>query len=394
MSQPSPSPSLQATFDAVLKDSQIAIQSVRAIGADSGSEHAWAVFTDSAAAIAGLQETTLDACTSERGAVFVLLESKASDSELARLRNHLWPQFHAVALYDGQGDRIQRRTVGANAKLSEGRGSGQVFLLRRLQEVMSPETTTAKFDQNAKGWDGVPGAPGYAHFRWMRRFVALYGRPGSASRILDFGSGAGWVGIEAAKCFPGSSLYLFDPSPEMVRIAEGNAQAQGITECEGRVGFGDVPPFPQAGEAPYDWVISSGVISFAPDSEAWLDGLCKTLAPGGTLVIGDIQLESKGFRKRRKSHPLLPVRELNAKSASWVRKALEARGYEFIRGSAYQLTYPVPQVMHVNEKKLGGVLSRPLLWLNQLGARLSRMSGGKGKGAFDSWVMHLRAPGA
>jgi hypothetical protein len=159
------------------------------------------------------------------------------------------------------------------------------------------------------------------------------------------------------------------------------------------VGFGDEPPFPKAGEAPYDWVISSGVISFAPDSEAWLDGLCKTLAPGGTLVIGDIQLESMGFRKRRQSHPLLPVRELNAKSASWVRQRLEARGFEFLRGSSYQLTYPIPQIMHVSETKLGGLLSRPLLWMNQFGAALSRASGGCGKGCFDSWVMHLKAPG-
>ncbi|MDF1837821.1 MAG: class I SAM-dependent methyltransferase [Planctomycetota bacterium] len=382
MSHPSPSPSLQATFEAALQDSQIDAGTVGQMDSESQPEHVWAAFDSAQAAQAGLNPEALLSQTGDRGALFVLLENRETDPSLASLRNHLWPHFHAVAIYDGKGDRVKRRTVGSSEDLQKGSGGGQVYLLRRLQEVMSPETTTAKFDQNAKGWDGVPGSPGYPHFRWMRRYVGLYGKPDRASRILDFGSGAGWVGIEAAKCFPGSSLFLFDPSPEMV-----------VQPCEGRVGFGDEPPFPRAGEEPYDWVISSGVISFAPDSEAWLDGLCRTLAPGGTLVIGDIQLESKGFRKRRKSHPLLPVRELNAKSASWVRKALEARGFQFLRGSAYQLTYPVPQVMHVNETKLGGVLSRPLLWLNQLGAGLSSWSGGKGQGCFDSWVMHLRAPG-
>ncbi|MCA9003275.1 MAG: class I SAM-dependent methyltransferase, partial [Planctomycetes bacterium] len=321
------------------------------------------------------------------------LEQPASDAELAGLRNRLWPEFHAVALYSGSDGGVARRTVGSKVKLEAPPAGGQVFAFRRLQEVMSPETTTAKFDQNAKGWDGVPGSPGYAHFRWMRRYVALYGRPSKASRILDFGSGAGWVGIEAAKAFPGCSLFLFDPSPEMVRIAEGNAAAEGIEPCVGRVGFGDQPPFPAPGEAPYDWVISSGVISFAPDGEAWLDGLCKTLAPGGDLCIGDIQLESFGFQKRRRTHPLLPVRELNAQSAAHVRRALEARGFRFLGGSSYQLTFPIPQLMHLNETKLGGVLSRPLLWMNQLGASLSRLFGGSGKGFFDSWVMHFKAPG-
>ena len=392
MTQPTLSTGLQATFDAALLDSKIESQALAPIGSAVAGEHGWAAFPGVSNALSGLQAATLEQATGPRGALFVLLEKSASDSELAELRNHLWPQFHAVALYIGKGDHVRRRTVGARTELPEVEGQGQILLLRRLQEVMSPETTTAKFDLNAKGWDGIPGSPGYPHFRWMRRFVALYGRPAKAARILDFGSGAGWVGIEAAKCFPGSSLFLFDPSPEMVRIAEGNAQAEGLTNCVGRVGFGDQPPFPAQGEERYDWVISSGVISFAPDSEAWLDGLANTLAPGGTLVIGDIQLESKGFQKRRKTHPLLPVRELNAKSAAWVRHGLEARGFQFVRGSAYQLTYPVPQVMHVNETKLGGVLSRPLLWLNKLGAWFSSATGGASKGCFDSWVMHLRAP--
>lgn len=393
MSQHTPSSGLRATFEAALQDSHIDRESVQSLGSGSGSGHAFAAFEDAASAQRGLGAADLLEGTGDRGALFVLLEKRDSDPALAELRNHLWPHFHAVAIYDGKGERIKRRTVGSGQDLEQGSGTGQVYLLRRLQEVMSPETTTAKFDQNAKGWDGVPGSPGYPHFRWMRRYVGLYGKPAKASRILDFGSGAGWVGIEAAKCFPGSSLALFDPSPEMVRIAEGNAQAQGIDACVGRVGFGDEPPFPGPGEEPYDWVISSGVISFAPDSEAWLDGLCRTLASGGTLVIGDIQLESMGFRKRRRTHPLLPVRELNAKSAAWVRKALEARGFEFLRGSAYQLSYPIPQIMHVNETKMGGIASRPLLWLNQAAAGMSRLSGGMGKGLFDSWVMHLRAPG-
>ncbi|MCP5022023.1 MAG: class I SAM-dependent methyltransferase [bacterium] len=386
------SPQLQATLDAAREGSQIESSQIQMVGTGGQQQHAWASYPNASVALKGLNESPLDSSVGPRGALLVALEDPGSDSDLARLRNQLWPEFHAVAIFDGKPEGIRRRTFGSRELLKGKPGSCQVLVLRRLQEVMSPETTTAKFDQNAKGWDGVPGSPGYPHFRWMRRFVALYGRPEKASRILDFGSGAGWVGIEAAKQFPGSSLFLFDPSPEMVRIAEGNAKVEGVDLCEGRIGFGDAPPFPRSGESRYDWVISSGVISFASDSEAWLDGLCKTVAPGGTLVIGDIQLESKGVQKRRRTHPLLPVRELNAKSAAWVRQGLEARGFEFVRGSAYQLTYPIPQIMHINETKLDGLLSRPLLWINQIGATLSRLTGGACKSVFDSWVMQLRAP--
>ncbi len=386
------SPQLQATLDAALQDSQIESSQIQVVGSGGQQQHAWASYPNASAALKELDKSPLDSSVGPRGTLFVVLEDPGNDSDLARLRNQLWPEFHAAAIFHGKPEGIHRRTVGSTELIKGSSGSGQVFTLRRLLHVMSPETTTAKFDHNAKGWDGVPGSPGYPHFRWMRRFVALYGRPEKASRILDFGSGAGWVGIEAAKRFPGSSLFLFDPSPEMVRIAEGNAKAEGLDLCEGRIGFGDDPPFPRAGESRYDWVISSGVISFAPDSEAWLDGLCKTVAPGGTLVIGDIQLESKGVQKRRRTHPLLPVRELNAQSAAWVRQGLEARGFEFVRGSAYQLTFPIPQIMHVNETKLGGLLSRPLLWINQIGATFSRLTCGACKSGFDSWVMQYRAP--
>ena len=78
------------------------------------------------------------------------------------------------------------------------------------------------------------------------------------------------------------------------------------------MGFGDAPPFPADGEEPFDVVISSGVISFAPDPDAWLEGLVATVRPGGLLVIGDIQLRSRGMQRRRGRKPLLPARELNA----------------------------------------------------------------------------------
>jgi len=129
------------------------------------------------------------------------------------------------------------------------------------------------------------------------------------------------------------------------------------------------------------------VISFAPDPEAWLDGLVSTLRPGGTLVIGDLQWSSRGMARRRRTKALLPARELNARCAAEVRELLERRGLVWTGGAGYQLTRPFPEAMHVNETRLGGLLTHPLLWSNRLAAAANRALGLPGADRFDSWVM-------
>ena len=329
------------------------------------------------------------------GLLLVALPGSPDDVALARLRDRLCPTFHVVAVYRTSGGRTRRHSMGGAADLDgSGQPDGVVVALRTRAWVMSPEATVEKFDQNAEGWNGEPGRPGYAHFRWMRRYVALYaaGPGGPGKRVLDFGCGAGWVGIEAAKRMQDPELCFFDPSPEMVRIATDNAKGQGITKATGRTGFGEAPPFPAEGEEPFDLVISSGVLSFSPDLDAWFDGLARACKPGGTLIVGDIDPGSRGFARRRRGRPLLPVRELNGRPPEEARARLEAMGFTHRRTSGYQLTFPVPELMHLSQTKLAGVLNPPLLWANQAMAALDRGTGHALGGWFDSWVMHLDAP--
>jgi len=311
-------------------------------------------------------------------------------AELATWRNRLWPAMHVGRWY-GFCEEVVRHTLAGREVVGQSSLVGALLVARRREEVMSPEATVEKFDQNAAGWDGQPGTPGYPHHRWMRRYVGLFaGTPRAGARVLDFGCGAGWCGIEAARRAPGASLCSFDPSPEMVRITGENAAASAVPNFTGRTGFGEDPPFPAEGEEPFDHVISSGVISFSPDPERWLDGLAATVRPGGTLVVGDINGASRGFRARRAARPLLPVRELGAWTRDGVHAGLERRGFTFRRWAGYQLTRPVPQLMHLNETRLGGVLTYPLLWVNQLSAAVDRGLGSPLQGGFDSWVMELR----
>jgi hypothetical protein len=178
----------------------------------------------------------------------------------------------------------------------------------------------------------------------------------------------------------------------MVRITGENAAKLGIASFEGRPGFGEAPPFPADGEEPYDLVISSGVVSFSPDVPRWLDGLVATLAPGADLIIGDINPHSRGFERRRRRKPLLPVREMNARPREEIRRELEARGLVHLRSGAYQLTRPIPEAMHVNETRLAGVLTHPLLAANRIATFVDASFGSPMQDQFDSWVMHLRMP--
>lgn len=330
----------------------------------------------------------------ESSPLLLVVRGNPEDTRLAMWRNALWPLVHVGAVLRVEGGRAQRITLSGVESI-EGTFDfeGAVLFGRRTAHVMSPDATIEKFDKNAPSWDGRPGGAGYPHFRWMRRLVGRFastpGVAGSSVRVLDFGCGAGWVGIEAAKEIGNVELSAFDPSPEMVRIAASNAEKEGGIVFDGRTGFGEAPPFGGDHGPAFPLVFSSGVVSFSPDVERWLDGLTSTVEPGGTLVVGDIHAGSSGFRRRRRRKPLLPVREMNARTRESIRAGLEQRGFVHLRSGAYQLTRPIPEAMYVNERFLGGILTRPLLWVNRLATWLDGVFGSPLQDRFDSWVMHL-----
>lgn len=321
----------------------------------------------------------------------IRLPGAPTDAALARLRDTLWPRVHVSAVYRSGTDGTRVESLHEHARIGDPCGTAcTVLASRALGYVLSPDATARKFDANAAGWNGDPEGHGYRHHRWMRRHVACFGPPAPAgARILDFGCGAGWVGIEAALATSDATLCAFDPSPEMVRHAGENARSCGVHEFTGRVGFGEAPPFPAEGEPPFDLVLTSGVVSFARDFEAWMDGLVRAVRPGGALVFGDLDPRSRGMSRRRLRRPCLPVRELNARTSAEVRAWLESRGFVHEAVAGYQLTTPVPQLMHLSDTRLGGLLSRPLVGLNAGLAGLDRRVGHRLVGMFDSYVMRF-----
>jgi len=321
--------------------------------------------------------------------VLALIAGQPTSPELAKLRDALWPRLHFGAVYrvnaEGAVKRLAVKDGGAISGRCEG-GSRTIVFARTHADALGQTATRKKFDANAPGWNGAPGSPGYAHYRWMRRLIAEVARPATGLRTLDAGCGTGWVGIEAARM--GALVSAFDPSPAMVELAQQNAVQTGV-DLDARVGFVEDVPFGRA----FELVLNSGVISFAPDPDRFLNGLDTLVAPGGLLVIGDLNPRSRGFARRRKKNPLLPARELNGQTRAGVEAMLATRGYRIERRRYYQLTFPVPELMAVSEQRGAAWACGLLLGANRLAAGFDGVFGSPGHNSFDSWILRARKPG-
>lgn len=315
--------------------------------------------------------------------LLVVVPGRPEDADLAALRDALWPEVHFVSIYDvDEGGGIERRMAGRSEPV-EGRldgGRRTIVHTRTYEEAVGPATTRLKFDLQAKSWNGAPGSPTYPHYRWMRRLVALVAEPRVGERALDAGCGTGWVGIEAAR--KGAMVSAFDPSDEMVAIARSNAEETGV-DMDVKQGFVEDVPF----DRDFELVLNSGVISFAPDPDVYLDRLDGLVAPGGRLCIGDINPESKGFARRRARFPLLPARELNGLPRTDVEARLARRGYRVRRSLYYQLSFPVPELMALSEQKAKGIGCGLLLAANKAACALDERTGSRGRRLFDSWII-------
>ncbi len=331
------------------------------------------------------------------GQELLTIRGYPSFEELAALRDALWPKCHVSAVYrvdtGGQVSTTARRREHVldgswSAKGRQAAGlslteAATVLYVRPRVEAMGQTSTRQKFDLNAVGWNGTPGSPTYRHYRWMRRLLAEIAQPCAGLTALDAGSGTGWVGLEAARM--GAKVSAFDPSPAMVELAKENAKEIKVP-LDARVGFVEDVPFDQR----FELVLNSGVISFAPDADVYLDRLDAVVAPGGLLVIGDLNPKSRGFARRRARDPMLPARELNGLRRREVEERLVARGYTIEKRWYYQLTFPVPELMALAEKRDSHFACGAMLALNRAASAVDQLFGSVAETWFDSWILRAR----
>lgn len=104
---------------------------------------------------------------------------------------------------------------------------------------------------------------------------------------LEIGPGPGYLGLEWLKNTQGTTLKGVDISPDMISLAERNAEEYGLSE---RVEYvhssGDKMPFD---DETFDAVFTNGSLHEWSDPENTFNGIWRILKRGGRIFLSDLR---------------------------------------------------------------------------------------------------------
>jgi len=178
---------------------------------------------------------------------------------------------HATALVENGSD-------AGNAPVGT---PGRRFSAERLRVL---ESSPVHVDEDAVEYD-----------RMVRRHAWLLNRPFvnmvaglrlETGRVLDVGTGPGWIPVELALRKPGWEIWALDASEDMLSRARRHAEEAGVA---GRVHFihGSATDLPfEAGH--FDLVLSHFMLHHIERPAALFDELARVARGGGRIVVKDL----------------------------------------------------------------------------------------------------------
>ena len=129
---------------------------------------------------------------------------------------------------------------------------------------------------------------------------------GAARRMLDLGSGPGWIALALLRRQPALQASVFD-WPEAVAVAADNARQSRLSDRFTALGGNLATDSIGSG---YDLVWCSSVLHFVPDAAAVVAKVFDALAPGGVFVCAHAEVDETPEAALRTLPYYLPMRLL------------------------------------------------------------------------------------
>ena len=148
--------------------------------------------------------------------------------------------------------------------------------------------------ESAQAYDELDRLFGEILFQGFAESALHLGGP--SGRVLDVGSGPGWIPIRLAILSPDYTIEAVDLSTSMLELAQTNAQAFGVA---GRIRFslGDAKRLPFDDQS-FDLVLCHNLLHQLPDPLLALREINRVAKPDGALLVRDV---------RRLARPLMDL---------------------------------------------------------------------------------------
>lgn len=190
-----------------------------------------------------------------------------------------------------------------------------------------------------RGAGSQPQAPAQpSRDSWQRVpdiFAALGAKPGS--RIADLGAGEGWLTLRLARQVEaGGRVFASDISESALATLAQRVDSAGLRNVELMLAKADDPRLPHG---TLDGVVILNAYHEMPQRVAVLDGVKRSLRPGGILVIVDnAPVDTIRTRKEQTSHHTLAL--------EFARDDLEAQGFEIVAADSNFVARKMEQHTH------------------------------------------------